>query len=99
MHNGDNAVNEVIGIYDCLAKAQHSLVECINTDLQSYPYDNIWADCIGGIENYDISSLAEMFYDDQNFSFDVMYARLWDGENEDCCEEYQSYSIEEREVF
>lgn len=99
MHNGDNVANEVIGVYDCLAKAQHSLVECINSDLQFHPYDNLWADCTGDILGYDIPSLACMYYDDEDFFFDVKTARLWNGDNEDCSEDFQSYMIEEREVY
>lgn len=65
MHNGNNSVNEVIGVYDCLKKAQLAIIESINTDLQFYPYDNIWADCTGNILDYDIPLLANMNYDDK----------------------------------
>ena len=99
MHNGDNVANEVIGVYDCLIKAQHSLVECINTDLQSHPYDYLWADCSNDVLNYDIASLANMFYDDPEFAFDAMSVHLWNGSNEDDSEDYQHYTIEEREVY
>lgn len=99
MHDGDNVVNEVIGVYDCLVKAQHSLAECINSDLQSYPYENIWADCSNDILNYDIANLANMFYDDPDFVFDVMSVRLWNGTNKEDSEDYQYYSIEKRAVF
>lgn len=98
MHNGDNAVNEVIGVYDCLKKAQHSLCQCIVSDLVAHPFDHIVGDCECQIENYDISSLAEMEYTDASFKFDVSSVRMWNGE-EGLCEDYQHYYIEEREVF
>ena len=98
MHNGDNAVNEVIGVYDCLQKAQHSLCECIFSDLVSHPFEHIWGDCECRIDKYDILSLVEMDYNDDLFKFDVRSARLWNGE-EEITEDYQYYNIEEKEVF
>lgn len=98
MHNGDNAVNEVIGVYDCLRKAQHSLCECINSDLIAYPFEYIWGDCECPIDNFDIPSLANTNYDDGLFKFDVCSARLWNGDEENS-EDFQYYYIEERIVF
>lgn len=99
MFNGENAVNEVVGIYDCLRKAQQSLVDNINTDLQNYPYEHL--DCYGNLsaEEYNLPKLADMSYDDPEFNFDVTQFKLWDGDNEDSCEVYQSYRIEERELM
>ena len=99
MHNGDNAVNEVIGTYDCLRKAQQSLAHSINMDLQNYPYEHLSFDGSLPAEEYDFHELATMFYDDPEFNFDVCQAKLWDGENEDHCESYQSYRIEEKELL
>lgn len=98
MHNGDNAVNEVIGIYDCLQKAQQSMADCINTDLQYHPYDHISFDG-DNTTNYNIPELATMFYDEPEFKFDVCLVKLWDGNDEECCETYQLYSIENRMVL
>ena len=95
MHNGDNSVNEVIGVYDCLSKAQHSLADCINTDLQYHPYDHLSFDGEIPAETYNISELSAMFYDDPNFYFNVRTAKLWDGDDEDLCEAFQVYQIEE----
>ena len=99
MHNGDNAVNEAIGVYDCLRKAQQSLCECVHTDLVSYPYEHIWGNGDKPIEDYDITSLSEMFYDDPDFVFDFTSVRLWNGDCEDDSEDYQFYDIEERDVL
>ncbi len=99
INNGENVVNEVIGIYDCLKKAQHSLADCINTDLQYHPYEHISLDGSESAEFFNIPELAMMYYDDPNFSFDVTVAKMWDGDNEDCCEISQSYGIEERPVI
>mgnify|MGYP006903482592 CR=1 FL=1 len=99
MHNGDNAVNEVVGVYDCLQKAQHSLCEILQLDLSSYPFDNIEGDGQCDIKDYNIADLANMFYDDPDFSFDFKSIRLWNGADEDYSEDYRSYSIEERTVY
>jgi hypothetical protein len=98
MHNGDNAVNEVVGVYDCLRKAQQSLCEFLYSDLNSYPFDNIEGDGQGDIKDYNIAELANMFYDDQEFKFDFTSVRLWNGENEDDSEDYQNYNIEKCSV-
>lgn len=98
MLNGNNSVNEVKGVYDCLKKAQHALIDSINVDLQAYPYNNIWADCTGNILDYDIPSLANMNYDDKDFCFDATIARLWN-DNENCSENYITYFIDEYEVL
>lgn len=98
MHNGDNAVNEVIGIYDCLPKAQQALVENIYVDLKSHPYNNVWGDCSGDILKYDIYKLSSMFYDDPSFRFDVTKVKLWNGD-ESYCEDFQTYTIKEYEVM
>lgn len=98
MHNGDNAVNEVIGVYDCLRKAQHSLCECMFSDLVSYPFEHLWGNGECPIEYYDIPRLAETCYDSPEFKFDVTAVRLWNND-EDSTESFQSYEIEEKEVF
>lgn len=99
MHNGDNAVNEVIGVYDCLRKAQQALANCINLDLQYHPYSNVKS--VGGreLEDYFLPELATMFYDDPNFEFDVTSVKLWNGEHEECCEDFQEYNIEEHKLL
>ncbi len=99
MNNGDNAVNEVIGIYDCLQKAQQSLADCVNTDLQYHPYDHLSFDGCLPVETYNIPELAAMFYDNPEFNFNVRTVKLWDGDDEDHCETYQTYSIEVRPVL
>lgn len=96
MHNGDNAVNEVIGVYECLPKAQQALVDCINHDIQYHRFEQIWCDSKKPFEEYRIEELAKMFYDDPEFDFDVKSIRLWNGEDGMCCEDYQYYNIEER---
>ena len=88
-------MNEVIGVYDCLQKAQHSLCECIFSDLVSHHFDH---NCECQIDKYDILSLMEMDYNDDLFKFDVSSVRLWNGE-EEITEEYQYYNIEEKDVF
>ena len=98
MHNGDNAVNEVIGVYNCLQKAQHSLCECIVSDLVAHYFEHIWGDCECQIDKYDILSLVEIDYNDEFFKFDVRSVRLWNGEDE-VTEGYEYYNIEEKEVF
>lgn len=99
MHNGDNAVNEVIGIYDCLQKAHQSMADCIDADIQCCPYDHISLDGCEDRMVYNFSEFATRFYDDQDFVFNVMAAKLWIGNDEDCCEAYQSYVIENRIVL
>ncbi len=99
MHNGDNAVNEVIGIYDCLPKAQQALAECINLDLQYHCFESIWCDSSESLSDFPLQELATMFYDDPCFSFNVKAVRMWNGEDGMCCEDYQHYYIEERTVL
>lgn len=96
MHNGDNAVNEVVGVYDCLRKAQHSLVECINFDLQNRSFQHISCDSDCDFQDYDIPTLTNTSFDDDNFDFDVRELKLWNGDEESCCEDFQQYNIEQR---
>lgn len=99
MHNGDNAVNEVIGVYDCLPKAQQALADCINNDLQYHSFEQVWCDSERPFEAFRIDELATMFHDDPLFIFDIRSVRLWNGDEGMCCEDYQYYNIEERDVL
>lgn len=96
MHNGDNAVNEVIGVYDCLRKAQQSLAECLNLDLQNRSFQHMSSDSDIDFQNYNIPELAAMSFDDEEFDFDVKEIRLWNGNEAICCEDFQQYNIEQR---
>ena len=99
MHNGDNAVNEVIGVYDCLRKAQQSLAECINLDLQNRSFKNVWCDDCRLFTEFNIPELANTLYYDPEFDFDVRSVRLWNGDDDVCCEDYQYYNIEQRTLL
>lgn len=99
MHNGDNAVNEVIGVYDCLQKAQQTLADCINLDLKNRSFKNVWCDTEQPFETFCIPELANMDYTDPNFKFEISSIRFWNGDEEDCCEDYLHYDIEQRTLF
>ena len=98
MHNGDNTVNEVSGVFGCLKKAQKAMAEDICLDLQNHPFEN--AKCNGSkkLEDYPLTEMKDMFYDNPDFEFDVTSASLWNGD-EDISEDYQNYRIEEREIL
>ncbi len=91
-------MNEVVGVYDCLKKAQQSLCEFLYSDLNSFPFDNIEGDGITNIKDYNITELANMFYDAPEFQFDFVSVRLWNGRDIEYSEDYQTYNIEERKV-
>lgn len=99
MSNGDNVVNEVIGIYDCFQKAQHGLAVCINTDLQNHLYEHFSLDEGMSMNDYNVQKLAAMHYDDPDFAFNVWSAKFWNGEEKDDSESFQLYSIEKHSVL
>lgn len=99
MNSGDNVVNEVIGVYDCLAKAQHALVENLKIDLQHTSYDNFWSDCGINFNKNCFLEHSNIFFDDKDFSFNFSSVRMWNGEDDQCCEDYLNYHIEERQVI
>jgi len=98
MHNGDNTVNEVSGVFDCLKKAQKAMAENICLDIKNHPYKSAKCDGSHRLEDYPLTEMNGMFYDSQDFGFDATNASLWNGE-EDISEDYQNYRIEEREVL
>lgn len=98
MHNGNNAVNEVAGVYETMRKAQKALVESIYHDLQHHEYEYLKGDGPKPLTEYPIQGLAAIFEDNPEFRFDVTKASLWNGD-EDISEDYQNYRIEEREVL
>jgi len=99
MHNGDNAVNEVIGIYDCLPKAQQAAADCANHDMQNHSYQNAWCDTEREFHEYNVFELSNMSYDDPEFDFDIRTLKLWNGNDDDFCEDYQYYYIVKRLIL
>lgn len=98
MHNGDNAVNEVTAVFDCLKKAQKALAEDICRDLRNHPYENAKSNGSKRFEDYPLPEMENMFYDNPEFEFDITSASLWNGD-EDISEDYQNYRIEEKMVL
>ena len=98
MHNGDNTVNEVSGVFSCLKKAQKAMAEDICLDLQNHPFENTKCNGSKNLEDYPLYEMKNMFYDNPDFEFDVTSASLWNGD-EDISEDYQNYRIEERELL
>lgn len=99
MCNGNNSVNDIIGVYDSLAKAQKAMVEDIDHVLQYHRYEHMETDSPDDLSKTDFHQLANMFHDDPNFSFDAAYVRLYNGKDDELCEDYQRYNIEEFEVM
>ena len=99
MYNGDNAVNEIIGIYDCLPKAQHALIDCLKKDLQhsSYNYFRSNDDTLTNIS--DIPDLLEKLCTNNCTLSNIESAKIWNGDDETFCEDYQSYHIEKHLVM
>ena len=97
MLNGDNAVNEVIGVYDCLRKAQQAVISNIHLDLQNRSFKHVKCDSSLNFDSYDIQDLSSLDFNDMNFNFDATTVRFWNGgEDDDLCEDYLQYDIEER---
>lgn len=100
MHHGDNVVNEVIGVYDSLAKAQHALIDNVIVDLQYSSYHNFWSDCnILEERNINLVDWANNVFANHNLCLNIKFVRMWNGDDEQYCEDYQNYHIEERQVI
>lgn len=95
MRNGDSDVNQIEGIYDSKRKAQKCLCELLYNAMQNYENAEILTEDGEDWQGDNLQDLAKMFEGDEQFSFEVGSARVWNGEDDMCCEEYINYNIDE----
>lgn len=95
MCNGDSDANQIEGIYDSKRKAQKCLCELLYNAMQNYENAEILTEDGEDWQGDNLQDLANMFEGDKRFSFEVGSARVWNGEDDMCCEEYINYDIDE----
>lgn len=90
----ERGFNGLEGVFESLKRAQKSMAEAIETDLQNHPWTG--GECNGtkDIFEYDFYGMKNMFASDPDFDFDATTATLHDDEDN-----YVDYSIEKREVI
>lgn len=99
MHNGENVINDITGVFDSRIKAQKSLAESLHLDLQNHSYNNVWCDSSIPFDSFSLPDLAALSYEDPSFCFPVNSIRFWNGEDEFDCEDYLHYEIQQRELL